>query len=116
MTAEHTHHAIDPPEFTGTDLPASRAFYAEAFGWEFTEYGPGYVGIRRPDGGEAGGISAGETAQPPLVILYSDDLDATVAAVRRGGGTIVAEPYDFPGGRRFEFTDPDGTRLAVWSE
>jgi predicted enzyme related to lactoylglutathione lyase len=28
----------------------------------------------------------------------------------------VKEPFGFPGGRRFHFTDPSGNELAVWSE
>ena len=48
--------------------------------------------------------------------LYSDDLDASVEAVRAAGGEISAEPYEFPGGRRFHFTDPSGTELGVWSK
>ncbi len=52
----------------------------------------------------------------PLVLLYSDDLDATVEKVRAAGGEIVNGPYDFPGGRRFHFTDPSGNELGgVWS-
>ena len=52
----------------------------------------------------------------PLVILYSDDLDATVVAVRSAGGTISKETFDFPGGRRFHFVDPSGNELAVWGK
>jgi predicted enzyme related to lactoylglutathione lyase len=51
----------------------------------------------------------------PLVILYSDDLDATLAKVRDAGGQIVTEPFEFPGGRRFQFLDPSGNELAVWA-
>jgi len=64
-------------------------------------------------------IEAAGTTVPgggPLVILYSNDLDATLAAVRSAGGTIVKEPFAFPGGRRFHFADPSGNELAVWSE
>jgi predicted enzyme related to lactoylglutathione lyase len=50
------------------------------------------------------------------VLLFSEDLDATVAAVEDAGGTIVAGPYAFPGGRRFEFTDPSGNRLGVFAD
>ena len=50
----------------------------------------------------------------PLVILYSDDLDATYEAVRAAGGEITEEPFEFPGGRRFHFSDPAGNALAVW--
>jgi hypothetical protein len=29
---------------------------------------------------------------------------------------ISKEIFEFPGGRRFEFTDPSGNELAVWSD
>jgi predicted enzyme related to lactoylglutathione lyase len=112
------HHAIDYVELPANDLPAVRTFYQKAFGWQFTEYGPSYAGIRSPSGdGEVGGIdgAACPERRAPLVLLYSDDLDATVSAVRAAGGTVVQEPYAFPGGRRFHFTDPSGTELGVWS-
>jgi hypothetical protein len=56
------------------------------------------------------------TGGGPLVLLFSADLDATVAAVTRAGGQVVNGPYEFPGGRRFHFTDPSGNELGVWSE
>ncbi len=113
------HHAISYVEFGVTDLAATRAFYEAAFGWEFNDYGPAYSGIRSPDGdGEIGGLSPGSApgGDGPLVLLFSEDLDASVEAVRNSGGSIVAGPYDFPGGRRFEFTDPSGNRLGVYAE
>lgn len=115
-TAEHQHHRIDYVEITVTDVAAAKAFYGTAFGWEFTDYGPGYAGIRG-DAAEVGGLAQGAAPATggPLVLLYSDDLDGTVAAVRAAGGTVVREPYSFPGGRRFHFTDPGGTELGVWS-
>ena len=108
----NVHHAIDYVELSASDLPATRAFYEQAFDWSFTEYGPDYVGIQG-DGRELGGIARGDAA--PLVQLYSDDLDATLAAVRAAGGTITVEPFDFPGGRRFAFADPAGNVLGVWT-
>ena len=48
-------------------------------------------------------------------MLYSRDLDATLAAVRSAGGEITKPPFAFPGGRRFHFSDPSGNELAVWS-
>lgn len=117
-----THHSIDYVELAAPDLEASKTFYGTAFGWEFNDYGPDYAGIRSPDSpdgrGEAGGLTPHATAGTgtPLVILYSEDLDATVQAVRAAGGEIIREPYTFPGGRRFHFTDPGGNELAVWAE
>ncbi|RBY86387.1 VOC family protein [Blastococcus sp. TF02A-30] len=118
MADTHRHHAIDYVELTVPDLAEAERFYAEAFGWEFTDYGPGYAGIRSGDG-EVGGLRLdAEPPKPggPLVLLFSDDLDATVAAVEAAGGRVTAGPYEFPGGRRFHFTDPGGNELGVWAE
>ncbi|SFT35688.1 hypothetical protein SAMN05660657_00380 [Geodermatophilus amargosae] len=116
----HRHHALDHVELTVTDLAAAERFYGEAFGWRFTSYGPDYSGIRDPrdDAGEVGGLRRDDEVRPggPLVLLFSADLDASVAAVRRAGGEVVEEPYAFPGGRRFHFADPSGNELGVWSE
>ncbi|WP_114558940.1 VOC family protein [Desertihabitans aurantiacus] len=115
-----THHTIDYIEIPARDLAAATAFYAAAFGWRFNDYGPAYAGIRSADGeGEVGGLAA--TDEPtgsggPLVLLYSDDLEATAEAVVAAGGAVVRGPYDFPGGRRLHFTDPTGNELGVWSE
>jgi predicted enzyme related to lactoylglutathione lyase len=49
------------------------------------------------------------------VVLYSTDLEGSLAAVREAGGHIVREPFAFPGGRRFHFADVSGNELAVWS-
>jgi uncharacterized protein len=111
-------HAINYVEITVTDMEAAQHFYGTAFGWRFTDYAPAYAGIQAPEGdGEVGGLSLDQSVEPggPLVLLYSDDLDATVAAVKDAGGTIAEEPYAFPGGRRFTFFDPSGNRLGVWS-
>ena len=114
----NTHHAIDYVELGAPELEATRAFYEAAFGWRFNDYGPDYAGIVPPDGdGEVGGLNrAGRAGRGgALVLLFSDDLDATVSAVEAAGGTITARPYEFPGGRRFEFADPSGNVLGVWA-
>jgi predicted enzyme related to lactoylglutathione lyase len=113
----HTHHAPDYIEIPATDLDAAERFYRTAFGWTLTAYGPGYRGIVAADGREHGGISqVGEiTTGGVLVVLYSRDLDQSRQSVLDAGGTIVREIFDFPGGRRFHFADPNGVELAVWS-
>ncbi len=111
----HTHHAIDYIEITVADVGAAKRFYAGAFGWTFQDYGLDYAGIQAA-GREGGGLAKGTPGSGgPLVILYSKDLDASLAAVRAAGGTITKEPYSFPGGRRFHFADPSGNVLAVWA-
>ncbi|WP_137291916.1 VOC family protein [Nocardioides dongxiaopingii] len=117
MTQQH--HSIDYVELDCPDLAAAKAFYGAAFGWEFNDYGPGpdYVGIRRPGGeGEIGGLNPAEPRgrRGALVLLWSADLDATVASVRAAGGEIVEGPYAFPGGRRLHLLDPAGNEIGVW--
>jgi uncharacterized protein len=120
-TSPHTHHAIDYIEISVTDLEQAKLFYRSAFGWEFNDYGPQYAGIKSPDGAsasEVGGLALANDVRAggPFVLLFSADLDASVAAVEAAGGRVVDGPYDFPGGRRFHFHDPSGNELGVWAE
>jgi predicted enzyme related to lactoylglutathione lyase len=106
---------IDYVELPGSDLVALKRFYAGAFGWSFTDYGPTYAAFAE---GLDGGFDADAANQPPkpLVVLYAHDLEAMEAKVRAAGGAVVKPIFSFPGGRRFHFTDPSGNELAVWSE
>ncbi len=111
-------HVIDYIEFNVDDMHAAKAFYGEAFGWQFNDYGPDYAGIQKPGGvGEVGGLTVADRVQAggPLVVLYSDDLDSTRRRVVDAGGKILVEPFSFPGGRRFHFSDPSGNILGVWA-
>jgi predicted enzyme related to lactoylglutathione lyase len=98
---------------TGGTLDRVKAFYSAAFSWTFTDYGPTYAAF---DEGLEGGFQAdgGAALAKPLPVLYSEDLEATKEAVETAGGTIVKPIFEFPGGRRFHFTDPAGNELAVW--
>jgi uncharacterized protein len=109
------HHAIDYIEISVADVEAAKSFYGSAFGSNFNDYGAEYAGIQG-DGKEAGGLRRAGDAAKPLVMLYSDDLEATLEAVTNAGGTIVEPISAYPGGRRFEFTDPNGNRLGVHTE
>jgi len=107
------HHRIDYIEFGAADLAPVKAFYARVFGWAFTDYGPDYTSFT--DARISGGFTtAAPAGASPLVVLFSDDLEATRDSVRDAGGVIARDIFSFPGGRRFEFTDPAGNRLAVW--
>ena len=41
------------------------------------------------------------------------DLAVVQRRIETAGGKIVEPIFEFPGGRRFHFTDPDGYELAV---
>lgn len=116
MTGHHQHHAINYIEFPCKDPQTIKAFYSRVFGWTFQDWGEDYLSFQ--DGNLEGGFTTAEpvTSGGARVILYSRDLEATLAAVQAAGGTLHREIFAFPGGRRFHFLDPDGNHLAVWSE
>lgn len=105
---------IDYIEFESPKYQGTREFFTKAFGWTYTEYGPGYCEIR--DAGVTGGIADMKKAAPPLVILKTDDLEACLHDVQECGGVILRPIFSFPGGRRFHFREPGGNELAVWSK
>jgi predicted enzyme related to lactoylglutathione lyase len=104
---------LDYLEMPGGDVAAVKAFYGQAFGWSFTDYGPDYAAFSE---GLDGGFRGGEASGPPLPVLYARDLEAMLAKVTAANGTITQSIFAFPGGRRFHFRDPAGNELAVWSE
>ncbi len=113
------HEKINYVEFSSKDLPATKAFFQSAFGWEFVDYGPDYASFS--DQGVDGGffsadVSASMTNGSALVVLYSERLEETLAKVEDAGGSILKPIFSFPGGRRFHFAEPGGNELAVWGE
>ena len=105
---------VELPSATAHEL--TRAFYAKAFGWAFTDYGPDYAATTTGD------VDVGLNGQPqealsaPLPVVRVDDLETAFDAVKKAGGVIAKPIFAFPGGRRFHFIDPAGSELAVWSE
>src|SRR5690349_11377479 len=113
---------MDYIEFPATDIDATKRFYHQVFGWDFQDWGPTYISFH--DGRMAGGFNVesaparaeGSQTRGVLVVLYAASLEDVYSKVKQTGGTIVRETFDFPGGRRFHFSDPNGNELAVWSE
>ena len=107
---------IDYIELPGGDLPATKGFYQKAFGWSFVDYGPEYAAF--DNAGVDGGFNAdaADQAKAPLVVLFSTDLEASLAKVVAAGGKVSRPIFSFPGGRRFHFRDPSGNELAIFSE
>lgn len=95
------------------DMARAKAFYADAFGWDLTDFGPTYASTMT--GGVDVGLQAdaAEATAAPLPVLKTSDLEAALAAVERAGGTVVKPIFAFPGGRRFQFRDPSGNEVAV---
>ena len=99
-------------ELPAGDIGPLKAFYGNAFGWTFTDYGPTYAAFNEGlDGGFQADASEGLTK--PLPVLHAKDLEAMEDKIRAAGGVILRPIFSFPGGRRFHFTDPSGNELAV---
>ncbi|MCA9355024.1 NUDIX domain-containing protein [Candidatus Kaiserbacteria bacterium] len=113
--SKQKHEQIQYIEFLSNDIERIKKFYSGCFGWEFTDYGKEYSAFS----GEYvdGGFGVGEPVKGSvLTVLYSEDLETTKEKVKKAGGVITKETFSFPGGRRFEFEDIDGNKLAVWSD
>jgi predicted enzyme related to lactoylglutathione lyase len=100
-------------ELPASDLPSTRSFYADAFGFAFTDFGPSYSCTLTGDVDIGLQGDAGEATCAPLAVIAVDDLEACFEAVGKAGGVITQPIFAFPGGRRFHFRDPSGNELAA---
>jgi predicted enzyme related to lactoylglutathione lyase len=108
---------IDYVEFNTPDIGASKSFAESAFGWSHIDYGPNYADIK--NAGIGGGFDAmmeGDQIRPPLIVLKTNDLEAALNQIEAAGAQITKPIFSFPGGRRFQFKEPGGNELAVWTE
>jgi uncharacterized protein len=109
---------INYVEYPAKDIEATKQFFSTAFGWSFVDYGPDYISFSNQ--GLHGGFFRSEKCSSTenggaLVVLLSQDLEATEVKVKSAGGIVCKEIFSFPGGRRFHFIEPSGNELAVWS-
>jgi predicted enzyme related to lactoylglutathione lyase len=109
---EPSHFAIN-----ADDLPATRRFYENVFGWQFTAWGPAdFFQIRTTEGGPVRGALQKRRELVPGRPTYGfectfavPDVDAVAAAVEASGGRVVMPKTTIPGvGDLLFFTDPAG--------
>lgn len=108
------------------DPSASKAFYAELFGWEYTDDptdqpGVDYTMARKGGRSAAGMMLLSEemaaSGMPPVWTSYVtvDDLEATVEKVAPAGGTVMQPPMDvMDAGRMAVLADPSGAVICLW--
>ena len=109
-------NTIDYVEFKAHNLQQIKEFYTAVFSWTFTDYGTNYIAFT--DSGLSGGfeLTTDPIVNGVLVVLYHDNLEEVQAKIVEAGGKIVAPIFEFPGGKRFQFLDPSGNELAVWTD
>jgi uncharacterized protein len=107
-------------DLSSSDPAAAKGFYTELLGWTVDELGPeagGYAMFQKGGLNVAGvGPIMGE-GQPSAWMTYvtTDDADASVAAAKAAGATVLVEPMDvLDVGRMAVFADPAGGVIAVW--
>lgn len=113
------HEKINYVELPAKDLKIVKKFFQSSFGWKFTDFGPDYTAFS--DEGLDGGffksdLVSSTTNGSALIVFYSKDLESTLAKIEKAQGKIIKSIFEFPGGRRFHFSDPNGNEYAVWSE
>jgi len=113
------HEKINYVEFPSKDIQATKDFFSQAFGWSFQDFGSEYASFSNQgiDGGFfKSELSSSTDNGAALIVLYSQDIEATKVKVEKAKGIIVKSIFSFPGGRRFHFKEPSGNEFAVWSE
>lgn len=110
-------------ELATTDREGAMAFYQALFGWErqnANDMGEPlgvYQEFGRP-GLALGGIyrKPADMPLPPFWLMYVlvPDIEASLAAVRTAGGTVLMGPTEIPGGDRIaQCLDPQGAAFAL---
>jgi hypothetical protein len=110
-------HPIVHTEIRSTDPDATRAFFAELFGWKVASQGayPGYTFI---DTGAEGGpyVAIGPRQADGDEVLFFvgvADVAATLAQAEALGGKIIQPAQQVPGTSFGVFEDVHGHRVGV---
>jgi predicted enzyme related to lactoylglutathione lyase len=123
--SERTSYAPGTPSWVdlGTpDIEAAASFYGKVLGWEVPEQPNsaemgGYRRAKRDGADVAGVMPLMQEGQPPAWTTYVSvaDADATAAAVKDAGGSVMAEPMDVMDlGRMAIFADLTGAVFGIW--
>ena len=109
-----------------TDPAGAKRFYADLFGWEYTDQGdpPGGrpYGVAALEGDPVSGLRPLAEAQrargvSPFWYTYVnvESAEAATERTRELGGAVHAEPFDTGGGPLAAIiADPTGARLVLW--
>ncbi|MEV0986031.1 VOC family protein [Streptomyces sp. NPDC049949] len=102
------------------DTAGAVGFYGSVFGWTFTDLGPdaggyGFFQVGGKTVAALGPLTEEGAGSAWMIHFHADDIQATVSAVRSGGGKIRMEPMDVMGeGWLAQATDPQGAEFAIW--
>jgi predicted enzyme related to lactoylglutathione lyase len=106
-------------EIPASDLSAAKDFYGTVFGWTFTPFGEGYLGIMNGADLIGGLWSAEEGSVGDGIRVYVNvaDIETTLAAVESAGGSVATARQEVGGdmGWWASFKTPDGRLVGLCS-
>ncbi len=115
----HAYHGLPCwYELATNDLKGAEAFYGKTLGWSLVDSGtPGMdYWIASAKGAIVAGMMKAEDGQPLAWAIYFavENCDATTAAAKDMGATIIVPPADIPNTGRFSMlVDPQGAAFAL---
>jgi hypothetical protein len=110
-------------DLTVQDAEGLRDFYAAVIGWNAQPQSMGdyddFNMLAPGDGNCVAGVCharAGNANLPAQWLIYVNvaDLDASISACTKHGGSVVAPPRSMAGGRYCVIRDPAGAVCALW--
>src|SRR5690348_13112992 len=79
---------INYVELPSKNFASSKAFYAKAFGWSLTDFGPTYAATMTGDVDMGLQGDMPEATATPLAVIDVDNLEDALTAVQKAGATI----------------------------
>ncbi len=103
-------------ELHSADPAKSKAFYAEIFGWKFTDIPEmEYITFQAPSNPSGGLMRAIDNRVQVLNYILSADIDRDMERIQRAGGTILQQKMEIPQmGWWAMFQEPGGTVQALY--
>lgn len=106
-------------ELNSTDPSKAKPFYAELFGWQFTDNDMGAMGVYstfKPSEGPGGGVFSVPGGNPGwLAYVGVEDVKASTEKAKELGATIHAGPHEIPNvGWMTILSDPAGATFAIF--
>ena len=103
------------------DVEGAKAFYGELFGWEYSQEASDsmpYTMAYRKGMAAAGIGDLPDGSQMPTVwstYFAVDNVDTSIAAISKAGGSIMMGPMDVTDAGRMAFAlDPTGAVFGIW--
>lgn len=109
------------------DAKRVAGFYEKVFGWKMNDAGPtmgGYIVaqtaetenmmVKTPGAINGGFYDVTKGKPEPSVVISVDDLEKSMADVKKAGGKILMQPQEIPGvGLWASFEDSEGNRVSM---